>query len=281
LATGHVERRLTAILAADIAGYSRPMGEDEEGTHRGLKAHLREIVDPKIDEHRGRIVKNTGDGVLVELASVVDAVRWAAEIPRGMFDRNADLPEDTRINFRIGINLGDVIVEPEDIFGDGARLEALAEPGGVCISGVVRDQVRYRLPYSFEDAGEQSVKNIARPVHVYRIVLAGGVGRFEQAREPSAKPPLALPDKLSIAVLPFQNMSGDPAQEYFADGMVEEVITALCRIRWPFVIARATPRSPKRARRSMWGGSGVNSAYSTCSQARFAVWEPKCGSPRS
>ena len=173
LATERVERRLAAILAADVAGYSRLMGADEEGTHERLKAHLRQLVDPKIKEHRGRIVKNTGDGMLVEFASVVDAVRCAAEIQRGMIDRNADTPEDKRISFRIGINLGDVIVEPEDIFGDGvniaARLETLAEPGGICTSRVVRDQIRDKLPYAFEDMGEQSVKNIARPVHVYRI----------------------------------------------------------------------------------------------------------------
>jgi class 3 adenylate cyclase len=167
LATERVERRLAAILAADVAGYSRLMGADEEGTHERLKAHLRRVLDPKIKEHRGRTVKNTGDGMLVEFQSVVDAVRCAAEIQRAMIDRNADIPEDKRISFRIGINLGDVIVEPGDIFGDGvniaARLEALAEPGGICISRVVRDQIRDKLPYPFEDAGEQQVKNIARP----------------------------------------------------------------------------------------------------------------------
>jgi predicted ATPase/class 3 adenylate cyclase len=175
LATERVERKLAAILAADVAGYSRLMGADEEGTHRRLKTHLRQVVDPKIKEHRGRIVKNTGDGMLVEFPSVVDAVRCAAEIQRAMVDRNAGIPEDKRISFRIGVNLGDVIVEPEDIFGDGvniaARIEALAEPGGICISRVVRDQIRDKLPYPFEDMGEQSVKNIARPVHVYRVRL--------------------------------------------------------------------------------------------------------------
>jgi TolB-like protein/class 3 adenylate cyclase len=228
-----VERRLAAILAADVAGYSRLMGEDEEGTHERLKAHLRDLVDPKIKEHRGRIVKNTGDGMLAEFPSVVEAVRCAAEVQRGMAERNAETPEDKRISFRVGINLGDVIAEPNDIYGDGvnvaARLEGLAEPGGICVSRVVRDQVRDRLDFAFEDMGEQQVKNIARPVRVYRIPLA------EMAR---TKAPLPLPDKPSIAVLPFTNMSGDPEQEYFADGMVEEIITALSRIHWLFVIAR-------------------------------------------
>src|SRR5215469_5334709 len=164
-------RRLTAILAADVAGYSRLMGADEEGTHERLKAHRRELVDPKISEHSGRIVKTTGDGMLAEFPSVVDAVRCAAELQRAMIDRQAALPEDRRIRFRIGINLGDVIVEDDDIFGDGvnvaARLEALAEPGGICVSRVVRDQVRDKLDFAFEDMGEHQVKNIARPVRVY------------------------------------------------------------------------------------------------------------------
>jgi TolB-like protein/class 3 adenylate cyclase len=243
LATERVERRLAAILAADVAGYSRLMSMDEEGTHERLKGHFRELIDPKITEHRGRIVKNTGDGLLAEFPSVVDAVRCAAEIQSGMINRNADVPEDKRILFRMGVNLGDVIVEPEDIFGDdvniAARLEALAEPGGICISHAVRDRIGERLPYSFEDIGEQSVKNIAHPLHVYRVRFEGDpkarrTGTFDTV----PKPPLCLPNKASIAVLPFQNMSGDPEQEYFADGMVEEIITALSRIRWLFVIAR-------------------------------------------
>src|SRR6516165_2918288 len=168
-------RRLTAIFAADVAGYSRLMGADEEGTHERLKTHLGELVDPNIKEHRGRTVKNTGDGMLAEFPSVIDAVRRAAEVQRGMIDRNAEQPADERIEFRIGINLGDVIVEEYDIFGDGvnvaARLEALAEPGGICISGTVYDQIRDKLPYPFEDMGEQSVKNIARPVRVYALRL--------------------------------------------------------------------------------------------------------------
>src|SRR5215831_11850087 len=168
-----VERRLAAILAADVAGYSRLMGADEEGTHERFKLHCRQLVEPKIREHRGRIVKNTGDGMLAEFPSVVDAVRCAAEVQRGMVDRNANTEPDQCIRFRIGVNLGDVIIDGDDIYGDGvniaARLEALAEPGGVCISRVVRDQIRDRLPYPFADMGEQSVKNIARPVRAYAM----------------------------------------------------------------------------------------------------------------
>src|ERR1700726_2164561 len=232
-----VTRRLTAILAADVAGYSRLMGADEEGTHERLKALRREVVDPKIAEHRGRIVKTTGDGMLVEFASVVDAVRCAVAVQQGMAARNSGVEADNRIELRIGINLGDVIVEPDDIYGDGvniaARLEALAEAGGVFVSNTVYDHVRDRLPFVFEDLGEHQVKNIARPVRVYRV-------RDAAAKTLSASAPsvLPLPDKPSIAVLPFQNMSGDPEQEYFADGMVEEITTALSRIRWLFVIAR-------------------------------------------
>jgi adenylate cyclase len=229
-----VDRRLAAILAADVAGYSRLMGADEEGTHAALTELRREIVDPEIGKHHGRIVKLTGDGLLAEFASVVDAVRCAVEMQRAMAGRTAGAPTDRRIEFRVGINLGDIIVEAEDIYGDGvniaARLEALAEPGGICVSRIVYDQVRDKLDVAFEDRGEQQVKNIARPVHIYRIPIAGSA--------PAAKAPLPLPDKPSIAVLPFANMSGDPEQEYFADGMVEEIITALSRIRWLFVIAR-------------------------------------------
>jgi TolB-like protein/class 3 adenylate cyclase/Tfp pilus assembly protein PilF len=226
-------RRLTAILAADVAGYSRLMGADEEGTHERLKAHLAQLVDPKIAEHRGRIVKNTGDGLLAEFASVVDAVRCAVEVQRGMMDRELEVPEQRRIRFRVGINLGDVIAEEEDIFGDGvnvaARLEALAEPGGICVSRVVRDQVRDKLDCTFKDMGEQQVKNIARPVRAYRIPIEG---------KATVKAPLPLPDKPSLAVLPFQNMTGDADQDYFVDGIVEEITTAISRLPWLFVIAR-------------------------------------------
>ena len=234
-------RRLTAILAADVAGYSRLMGADEEGTHERLKAHLRELIDPKIAEHRGRIVKNTGDGFLAEFASVVDAVRCAAEIQRGMVEREPEVPEDRRIRFRIGVNLGDVIAEEHDIFGDGvnvaARLEALAEPGGICVSRVVRDQVRDKLDFAFEDMGAQRVKNIARPVRVYRVRDPA----LSIAEPLLASPqPLPLPDKPSIAVLPFANMSGDPEQEYFADGITEDIITLLAGWRAFPVIARTS-----------------------------------------
>jgi TolB-like protein/class 3 adenylate cyclase len=230
-------RRLAAILAADVAGYSRLMGVDEEGTLERLKSLRRDLVDPKIVEHHGRIVKTTGDGMLVEFSSVVDAVRSAVEIQQAMVERNTGIGADDRIELRIGINLGDVIVEGDDLYGDGiniaARIEGLADPGMVLLSGTVHDQVRDRLPFVFEDLGEKQVKNIARPVRVYWI-------RETVAKSPSASvtsaPP--LPDKPSIAVLPFANMSGDPEQEYFADGMVEEIITALSRIRWLFVIAR-------------------------------------------
>jgi adenylate cyclase len=215
------------------------MGADEEGTHERLQARLRELVNPKIAEHRGRVVKNTGDGLLAEFASVVDAVRCAMEIQRGMADREPDVPEERRIRFRIGINLGDVIAEEHDIFGDGvnvaARLEGLAKPGGICVSRVVRDQVRDRLDYVFDDMGEQEIKNIARPIHVYRIR-----DRAINVEEPVPALPqlLSLPDKPSIAVLPFQNMTGDPEQDYFVDGIVEEITTAISRLPWLFVIAR-------------------------------------------
>jgi TolB-like protein len=231
LATERVERRLTAILAADVAGYSRMMGKDEEGTLAQLKAHRRALVDPKIAEHRGRIVKTTGDGMLVEFASVVDALRCAVEVQRGMTARNAEVPQDKRIEFRVGIHQGDVIIEGGDIYGDGvnvaARLESLAEPGGICVSARVQEDARGKLESAFEDLGDQQLKNIERAVRVYRVRPSG-----------TPRPTLPLPEKPSIAVLPFQNMSGDPEQEYFADGIVDEIITALSRFRSLFVIAR-------------------------------------------
>ncbi len=233
-------RRLAAILAADVAGYSRLMGADEEGTLERLKALRRELLDPKITEHHGRIVKTTGDGLLVEFASVVDAVRCAVEVQHAMAERDTGVAADNRIELRIGINLGDMIVEGDDLYGDGvniaARIEALAEPGGMFVSNTVHDHVRDRLPFVFEDLGEQQVKNIARPVRVYRVPRIASAGSRDARRH--RRSPLPLPDKPSIAVLPFANMSGDPEQEYFADGMVEEIITALSRIRWLFVIAR-------------------------------------------
>jgi adenylate cyclase len=210
------------------------MGADEEGTLARLKAHRRELIDPKIAEHRGRVVKTTGDGILIEFPSVVEAVRCAIDVQRGTVERNADKLEGTRIEFRVGINLGDIIIDGDDIHGDGvniaARLEGIAEPGGICISESSYQQVRDKLDIGFEDMGEQQLKNIARPVRVYRVPLGA-----PPAKE---RPTLALPDKPSIAVLPFQNMSGDAEQEYFADGIVEEITTALSRFRSLFVIAR-------------------------------------------
>ena len=238
-------RRLAAILAADVAGYSRLMGNDEEGTLERLKAHRRELIDPKIGEHRGRIVKTTGDGVLAEFASVVDAVRCAAEVQRSMLDREPELPDERRIRFRIGINLGDVIVESDDIFGDGvnvaARLEAVAEPGGICISRMVRDQIRGKLPYPFEDRGEQSVKNIEHPVRVYAL-RPEAIADLPVTSLPSAASitQLSAAPRLSIVVLPFTNLSSDQEQQYFADGITEDLTTDLSRIADMFVISRNT-----------------------------------------
>ena len=270
-----IERKLVSVVVADVVGFSRLTELDEEGTHSRLNALQRDLIKPKISEHHGRIIKNTGDGALLEFASVVDAVRCAVEIQRGMIDRNADFPQDRRIVFRFGINLGDVIVEPDDIHGDGvnvaARLEGLSEPGGVCISGTAYDHVRDRLPYVFTEKGEQTVKNIARPVRVYSlgadaiaalpasplsvgnqqssgrhwnrgwlaaaagtttvIVVAAGLWLgFKPASAP----------RLSIVVLPFANLSGDPAKDYLADVITEELTTGLSRIRGAFVIARST-----------------------------------------
>ena len=276
-----VERKLVSVVVADVVGYSRLMELDEEGTHARLNVLQRDLLKPKISEHRGRIIKNTGDGALVEFASVVDAVRCAVEIQREMIDRSADFPEDRRIVFRIGVNLGDVIVEPGDIHGDGvnvaARLEGLAEPGGVCISGTAYDQVRDRVPYVFTEKGEQTVKNISRPVRVYSltanaiaallasppsvdhrqssgrswrrgwpaavgiatviVVVAGLWFGFKTAKETSMSG--SLP-RLSIVVLPFTNLSGDPGQDYLADVITEELTTGLSRINGAFVIARST-----------------------------------------
>ena len=279
-----VERRLAAILSADVVGYGRLIRADEEGTLARLRAHRQELIDAKFAEHRGRIVKLMGDGVLVEFSSAVDAVQCAAEIQRAMPTRNAGMAEDQRIEFRVGINLGDVIIEGDDIHGDGvnvaARLEALADPGGICISANVFEQVRRRLELGFEDLGPQTVKNIPEPVSAYRVLLepaaAGeavawkkpGRGRPKRRRwvagaaaatviavvagvllalEPwvphveaadPAKMAYALPDKPSIAVLPFSNLSDDSGQAWFADGMTDDLITHLSKISGLFVIAR-------------------------------------------
>src|SRR5580700_4089056 len=293
----HVGRHLAAILAADVAGYARLMGEDEEGTLAGLRAWRHEVADPRIRERHGRIIKSTGDGFLVEFQSVVDAVRCAVEMQRQMAERNADIPAGRRIEFRIGINLGDIVAEDHEIFGDGvnvaARLEALADPAGICISRTVRDHILDKLPYVFDDRGEQQVKNIARPVRVYgmtpeavaatdlvavpqrRRVRAGGVVVFaaiavvaagggsavwwlssKQQATPSATvglpavsasttaAPATVP-RLSIVVLPFENLSHDPDQDYFADGITEDLTTDLSRIAGSFVIARNTAFSFK------------------------------------
>ncbi len=239
MAEGRTRRRLAAILAADAVGYSRLVRADEEGTIARLKALRQDLIDPKLSEYDGRTVKLMGDGMLVEFASVVDAVRAAVDIQRALAEHNAGLPQDRRIAFRIGVNLGDVVIDGDDIHGDGvnvaARLEALAEPGGICISGAVYDQVRDRLDLRFEDLGDREVKNIDRPVSVWRWVKDAA-----RAPAPLASPeePLQLPEKPSIAVLPFTNMSGDPEQEYFADGITEDIITVLSQISGLFVIAR-------------------------------------------
>jgi TolB-like protein/class 3 adenylate cyclase/tetratricopeptide (TPR) repeat protein len=243
LTGNRVERRLAAVLAADVAGYSRLMGRDEEGTLAQLKSFRKSLVDPAISEHRGRIVKTTGDGMLVEFASAVDAARCAVEVQRGMAKQNSVVPQDVRIDFRIGIHVGDIIIDENDIFGDGvniaARLEGIAEPGGVCISDDAQRQIRGKVDITFEDIGPQNLKNITEPMRAWRLRIDA-----KSTALPSPKPtietaqPLPLPDKPSIAVLPFENMSGDPEQEYFADGMVEDIITALSRFKALFVIAR-------------------------------------------
>jgi adenylate cyclase len=226
-------RKLAAILAADVAGYSRLIGIDEEGTIARLRALRRELIDPTMTKHHGRIFKTTGDGILVEFASVVDAVRCAVEVQGAMAERNEDVPQDERIEFRVGINVGDIVIDGADILGDGvniaARLEGLAEPGGVCVSARAQEDTQGKLDITFEDIGEQNLKNIARPVRVYKV-------RLERASMSS--PALPLPDKPSIAVLPFTNMSGDQEQEYFSDGIAEDIITLLSHSRSLFVIAR-------------------------------------------
>jgi TolB-like protein/tetratricopeptide (TPR) repeat protein len=233
LSNEHIERRLTAILAADVAGYSRLVEADEEGSLVQWKAHWETVIEPAIKEHRGRIARVIGDSILAEFGSVVDAVRCAVEVQRGMAKRNVDVPPDQRIEFRIGVNFGELIIEAGDFWGDGiniaARLEALADPGGVCISGRVQEDTQGKVEIAFEDMGVHHLKNIARPVRVYRV-------RFDGVTK--STPALVLPSKPSIVVLPFQNMSGNVSEDYFADGIVEEITTALSHFRWLFVIAR-------------------------------------------
>ena len=239
-----MERRLAAILLTDMVGYSRLMGLDEEGTIARQKAHREEIIDPKISAHGGRIVKSTGDGVLVEFPSVVDAVKCAVEVQQAMAGSETDVPEERRIHYRIGINLGDIVIDGDDILGDGvnvaARLEGLAKPGGICISGSVHDQLAGKTDIAFEDAGEQTVKNVPRPVRVWHWQADQTARGSSDVDQP---PP--LPDKPSIAVLPFDNMSGDPDQEYVADGLTEDIIAGLSRFRSLFVIARNSTFSYK------------------------------------
>jgi adenylate cyclase len=231
-----VERKLAAIFAADVEGYSRLMGREEVGTLRTLTAY-RVIIDRLITAHRGRIFNIAGDSLVADFASAVDAVQCAVAVQDTIAKENSDRPADEQMRFRIGLHVGDVMVQGNNLFGDAvniaARLEALAEPGGICISGFVRDHIGSKLPIGFIDIGAQQVKNITQPIKAYRIG-----GDTPPTATPVIGSSLPLPDKPSIAVLPFQKMSGDPEQEYFADGMVEEIITALSRIRWLFVIAR-------------------------------------------
>src|SRR5882724_6539432 len=230
-----MERRLAAILAADVVGYGRLMERDEAGTFSRLRAHRKELFEPKIEQHHGRIFKLMGDGLMAEFGSVVDAVECAVEFQRGLADRNQSVPEDQRIEVRIGINLGDVIVEGDDRHGDGvniaARLQALAEPSGINVSGTVFNHVRNKVVMQFDDLGQQTVKNISEPIRIYRIV--GNSGNHSAVTANAS-----LSDKPSIAVLPFTNMSGDPEQEYFSDGITEDIITELSRFRNLLVVAR-------------------------------------------
>jgi len=239
MAKERVQRRLAAILAADVVGYSRLVRADEEATLAALKGIRKDIIDPKIANHHGRIVKLMGDGMLAEFGSAVDAVRNAVEVQQAVTEHQADVPDDRRIQFRVGVNLGDVVIDGDDIQGDGvnvaARLEGLADPGSVCISGAVHEQVRDRIDVPFEDLGDREVKNIDRPVRVWRWASGGSAAASAPA---TTHKPLSLPDKPSIAVLPFEDLSADKDQEYFADGIAEDIITALSRNRGVFVIAR-------------------------------------------
>jgi len=242
-----VSRRLVAVFAADVEGYSRLMGADEVGTLKGL-TERRAILDRIIREHRGRIANTAGDSVLAEFGSAVEAVQCAVEAQTALAEANASLAPDRRISFRIGIHIGDVMIRAGDLFGDGvniaARLQTLANPGAVCISGATYDQVRKVLPVTFVDLGVQQVKNIQEPVRAYQMSAPSETLEAVRARVVETERPPTLPDKPSIAVLPFQNMSGDPEQEYFADGMVEEITTALSHFKWLFVIARNSKAKP-------------------------------------
>jgi adenylate cyclase len=309
-----MERKLTAILCADVFGYSRLMGENEEATLLTLSSY-RKTIDGLIEQHHGRFVNSAGDSVLAEFASVVEAVNCAVDIQNGVKAENADLPPERRMEFRIGVNLGDVMVEDEQIYGDGvnvaARLESMAEPGGICVSGIVHDQVRDKLALGYEDRGDQTVKNIARPVRVFRVLLNGTVaapkraqriprsyrrgGAFSlaglaitittvflvqhlslrpphtQASIPSTQSlPLPLPDKPSIAVLPFTNMSGDREQEYFSDGITDDLITDLSRLPDLLVIARNSTFTYKGKGAKLQETGGQVRAGGQCAQNRRA-----------
>src|SRR6516162_146850 len=232
---GRVGRRLAAIVAADVAGYSRLMGLDEVGTARTLREH-RKVTDALVTKHGGRLVKTTGDGVLLEFPSVVDAVECAVAVQAVMAQRNEGVPVDRRMLFRIGINLGDILIEGDDILGDGvnvaARLEGIAEPGGICVSSSAYEQVRGKVPVEFTDLGEQALKNMARPIRAYAVGLNANTDR--------AATPLRSTPRLSIVVLPFANIAGDPEQDYFVDGVTESLTTDLSRISGSFVIGRHT-----------------------------------------
>ena len=236
-----VTRRLAAILAADVAGYTRLMESDEDATLAAWWAARKDVIDPSIAEYGGRIVKHTGDGFLAEFATATEAVRCAVAMQTALVASNSDTPEDRRFDFRMGINIGEIVDDDEDIYGDGvniaARIESLAEPGGVWVSANVHEQVHKKLDVTFRDMGEQTVKNLSAPIRAYCVVLDEDAGHGPDTRA-KAEPALALPDKPSIAVLPFDNLSGDPEQEFFADGMAEDIITGLSRYRWFFVIAR-------------------------------------------
>ncbi len=307
-----VQRKLVAILSADVVGYSRLMGTDEEGTLSALKEFRREVIDPSIEAHHGHIVKVMGDGMLAEFPSVVEAVKHAVEVQLTLAERNVDIPEDRRIEFRVGINLGDVIVEGKDIYGDGvnvaARLQELANPGGISIPQKVFEEVRNKLDVGFEFLGDQSVKNIERPIPVYRVLLEpeaagtvigetpgrrrlwqqpvlaglgvvllmiGGIAIWRSYHQPDIEPgaiermAFPLPKKPSIAVLPFTNMSEDPAQEFFSDGLTEDIITGLSRFSALFVWPPKQPYS-KKVRRSMWRRSAGSWASGMCLKEVFA-----------
>ena len=290
MATDKVTRRLAAIFAADMVGYSRLMEADEEGTIARQKAHRKELIDPKIAEHDGRIVKTTGDGMLVEFASVVDAVRCAVEVQQAMAEREADVLDDRRIAYRIGINLGDIVIEDDDILGDGvnvaARLESLAEPGGICIAGSVHEQLAGKVSAKFEDIGEQAVKNISRPIRAYRILCSSEdpIAAMGFADVSASVP--GFQGRPAIAVLPFDNLSSDPEQEYFADGIAEDVLTRLAMWRWLPVIARNSSftykgRAGDLKRTSSRSRTRLHKASSLRSSPRLARQRPSAPAPRN